>query len=435
MLTLEEYIKQLQTVPGTNTNSNYTVRQAVQQPRKELKVKQQARKTSTDRSWRNVQKRRKTGKSADDEARERAIREATQPTWRTDVADALHTIGNLSTGAAAIGGLVMAPIPTALAIAGGAAGGVAVDKAVDHFTDSNSWAQWLNRRLGLRDNSMIGQFTNPGMIVGGTIGAKAVPAISKGFKYVWEAIPKGKSAPKIDLSNNIDLSHINLKSPLMTNVSDLRAAITSKDLANRKFFSVEEYGPEPIYTRETVPKKIKVKMAEDDVNPTLNDDITYMNENFDGKTMSTMQVARNRLKLWKESPHGRAINFGGDTDLSTSSWPQTLKFNMNRHLDGTGTAYIPDNYGTTESFLNNAGELPINQETVNYFNTLIQEFNQKTGLNLSKARFVPEKIRTYPDGTPIITKSTGKPAVVPARIYVPNLGLIKHKYGAKIMPN
>jgi hypothetical protein len=44
---------------------------------------------------------------------------------------------------------------------------------------------------------------------------------------------------------------------------------------------------------------------------------------------------------------------------------------MNRHLDGTGTAYIPDNYGTTESFLNNAGELPINQETVNYFNTLI----------------------------------------------------------------
>lgn len=84
--------------------------------------------------------------------------------------------------------------------------------------------------------------------------------------------------------------------------------------------------------------------------------------------------------------------------------------------------------------IGNEGELPINQETVDYFNTLIEEFNQKTGLNLSKARFVPEKIRTYPDGTPIITKSTGKPAVVPARIYVPNLGLIKHKYGAKITP-
>ena len=107
---------------------------------------------------------------------------------------------------------------------------------------------------------------------------------------------------------------------------------------------------------------------------------------------------------------------------------------MNRHLDGTGTAYIPDNYGTTESFLNNAGELPISQETVDYFNTLIEEFNAKTGLNLSKARFVPEKVRTYSDGTPIITKSTGKPVVVPARIYVPNLGLIKHKQGAKIMP-
>lgn len=203
-----------------------------------------------------------------------------------------------------------------------------------------------------------------------------------------------------------------------------RNSIKPEDLASRKFFSVEEYGPEPIYTRETVPKKIEVKMAEDDVNPTLYDDITYMNENFDGKTMSTMQVARNRLKLWKESPHGRAINFGGDTDLSTSSWPQTLKFNMNRHLDGTGTAYIPDNYGTTESFLNNAGELPINQETVDYFNTLIEEFNQKTGLNLSKARFVPESTKQLPAGRVLRT---------PARIYVPNLGLIKHKHGAKIM--
>jgi hypothetical protein len=105
----------------------------------------------------------------------------------------------------------MAPIPTALAIAGGAAG----DKAVDRFTDSSNWAQWFNRKLGLRDNSMIGQFTNPGMIVGGTIGAKAAPAVSKGFKYAWEAIPRGKTAPKIDLSNNIDLSHITLESPLI----------------------------------------------------------------------------------------------------------------------------------------------------------------------------------------------------------------------------
>ena len=126
-----------------------------------------------------------------------------------------------------------------------------------------------------------------------------------------------------------------------------------------------------------------------------------------------MQVARNRLKLWKESPHGRAINFGGDTDLSTSSWPQTLKFFMNRHIDGTGTAYIPDNYGTTESFLNNAGELPINQETVDYFNALIKEFNEKTGLNLSKARFVPESKKQLPAGRTLKT---------PARIYVPNLG-------------
>jgi hypothetical protein len=44
-----------------------------------------------------------------------------------------------------------------------------------------------------------------------------------------------------------------ISEPLMDSKSDLRAAITPEDLANRKFFSVEEYGPEPVYTRETVP--------------------------------------------------------------------------------------------------------------------------------------------------------------------------------------
>lgn len=252
----------------------------------------------------------------------------------------------------------------------------------------------------------------------------------KGFKYASDVIPKVASFGVSNLTGKWTQFGNNMYrlKPGHAGMNGLfverRAAIRPEDLANRKFFSVEEYGSEPIYIRETVPKKIQVKMAEDDVNPTLNDDITYMNENFDGKTMSTGQVARNRLKLWKESPHGRAINFGGDTDLSTSSWPQVLKFNMNRHLDGTGTAYIPDNYGTVESFLNNAGELPISQETVNYFNTLIEEFNQKTGLKLSKARYVPESTKQLPAGRILRT---------PARIYVPNLGLIKHKIGGKII--
>ena len=84
-----------------------------------------------------------------------------------------------------------------------------------------------------------------------------------------------------------------------------------------------------------------------------------------------MEVARNRLKSWKESPHGRAIGFASDNDLSTDSWPQMLKFAMNRHLDGTGTAFVPDDFGQVESFLNNAGHAPINEQTVENLNRLI----------------------------------------------------------------
>ena len=201
-----------------------------------------------------------------------------------------------------------------------------------------------------------------------------------------------------------------------------RAAITAEQLNNRKYFPVEIYGKEPIYTRKTFPKII-VREAEDIENPTITDDITYMNENFGEHTMDTRQVAANRLKLWRESPHGRAINFGSDLDLSTDSWWDTFRFNMNRHLDGTGTAYIPDNFGQTEMFLNKAGHRPISQETVDFFNAGIDKYNARTGLNIPHARFVPETTKHLP---------AGRTLNIPARIYTPNLGLMKHKNGGII---
>jgi len=66
----------------------------------------------------------------------------------------------------------------------------------------------------------------------------------------------------------------------------MRAAITPEQLANRKYFPIEIYGRKPIYTRETFPR-IVVREAEDIENPTMMDDITYMNENFDEHTMDT----------------------------------------------------------------------------------------------------------------------------------------------------
>jgi len=96
---------------------------------------------------------------------------------------------------------------------------------------------------------------------------------------------------------------------------------------------------------------------------------------------------------------------------------------MNRHLDGTGTAYIPDNFGQTEMFLNKAGHRPISQETVDFFNAGIDKYNARTGLNIPYARFVPETTKYLP---------AGRTLKIPARIYAPNLGLMKHKNGGII---
>ena len=272
------------------------------------------------------------------------------------------------------------------------------------------------------------------------------------MKGLWKGLTSGTVTPSLsNIGNLIESTYKYYIAPeittqggvapspgLIRNPSQIvkrgRLAIKASDLAKRKFFPIEEYGEQPIYSRNTLPKSIRLRDAEDITNPTLSDDITYMNENFGGQNFSTMEIARKRIKSWKESPHGRAIGFASDNDLSTDSWPQMLKFAQNRHLDGTGTAFVPNDSGQTESFLNTAGHTPITEETVRKFNEMIADFNKATGLNLSKARFVPEQPLFYPDGSPIITKITGKQASTPARIYVPNIGLVKHKHGAKIMP-
>ena len=107
--------------------------------------------------------------------------------------------------------------------------------------------------------------------------------------------------------------------PLMDSKSDLRAAITPEDLTNRKFFSVEEYGPEPIYTRETVPDKIRIREG----------DITESHMN-DGTPGSEVNDANKVANEWfNKADHGQGVSYETDYSLSTDSYPIAL-LKMNR---------------------------------------------------------------------------------------------------------
>ncbi len=67
--------------------------------------------------------------------------------------------------AALAGSLVLNPLGTLGALAGGTVGGKAVDKASQAFT-GKTWAENVVDRLGLQTPTLA-EFTNPGMWVGG----------------------------------------------------------------------------------------------------------------------------------------------------------------------------------------------------------------------------------------------------------------------------
>ena len=202
--------------------------------------------------------------------------------------------------------------------------------------------------------------------------------------------------------------------PLMDSKSDLRAAITPEDLTNRKFFSVEEYGPEPVYTRETVPKKIELRRdwEADPLDDNANLDITYMDYNFDhSKPMSPMNVLKNMSERFNKSAHGRGVGFDEHEALSTDSYPLALAQFQRLHNKGLGTFFIPQQLERTPKILlNKAGNRPISQETVDWLNAKINS----SGFTIPKAELVTVN---------------GK-----QRIAVSPIGLFKHKNGAKITP-
>lgn len=173
----QAYIQsQLNFVPGMNITSNTSVQQINQQARQNEKVEREIPKTRAEGSYRNVERRHKSGKTKDQEDTERDIKLATQPTWRSDVADALHYAG---TGLSTVGGglaLLSNPITTGTALVGGIVGGRAVDKASQNLT-GKTWAENVQEKLGLQTPTLA-EFTNPGYFIGGGLGLKGKGALN-----------------------------------------------------------------------------------------------------------------------------------------------------------------------------------------------------------------------------------------------------------------
>lgn len=174
---------------------------------------------------------------------------------------------------------------------------------------------------------------------------------AKGFKYASEAIPK---FARFGISNHtgnwtrfgnnmyrLKPGYVGMNGVQM----ERRAVIIPEDLTNRKFFSVEEYGPEPIYTRKTVPEEIELR-RDWNVDPLIDNpdlDITYMDYNFDHTNpMSPMEVIKNMSERFNKSAHGRAVGFDEHRALSTDSYPLALAQFKRLHDKELGTFFIPE---------------------------------------------------------------------------------------------
>ena len=91
-------------------------------------------------------------------------------TWRSKIADKLHTTGVGLTGVGLVGSFAMAPAATALGMAGGIAGEKVVDKVSKKIT-GRTWNENMKKYLGL--SPTLSSMLNPGGWIGGGLGVKA----------------------------------------------------------------------------------------------------------------------------------------------------------------------------------------------------------------------------------------------------------------------
>ena len=167
-------------IPGTNNNSNISVIQTIQDARQKEQINRESPKTRAEGSYRNIERRRQSGKTKDQEDTEKDIKLATQPTAWKDAADISNAVGKGLLTTALGAGLISNPLTTLGAIAGGTVGGRAFDKLSQRFT-GKTWAENIKDRLGLHSDALP-EFFNPGMLLGG-LGAgmtgKGIPTLIK----------------------------------------------------------------------------------------------------------------------------------------------------------------------------------------------------------------------------------------------------------------
>lgn len=111
-------------------------------------------------------------------------------------------------GLGALGaGAISAPLATALGLAGGYAGGKAVDKGMQ-FGTGKTWGEWMSDKTGLPE--WFSEYTNPGAIVGGTAAA--------GLGY--SKLASAYTNPNSLLNRNIRTEIYNRKFPFTYDMMD-----------------------------------------------------------------------------------------------------------------------------------------------------------------------------------------------------------------------
>lgn len=197
---------------------------------------------------------------------------------------------------------------------------------------------------------------------------------------------------------------------------------TAEELAARKFFPIEQYGDAPIYSVETMPKEFKIRRPVIEESPTIDEDITYLDFNFDHSTpMSSREAVRKAQSLFDKSPHGRLFVQNTYNDLSTDSYDWTIHQLGKWAKEGKGHFYFPESAGKQPTItLNHSGKRPYTRETVDLLNQKIARLNQKYNLNVPQAEWVE---------VPPVNPKFGKTIY---QIRVSPLGFFKFKNGGLI---
>lgn len=245
---------------------------------------------------------------------------------------------------------------------------------------------------------------------------------AKGFKYASDIIPRVAQFGVSNHTGNWTRFGNNMYrlKPGYAGMNSFqverRTTVTPEDLANRKFFPVEEYGSEPIYTRETAPTRIKVKEG----------DITesHMNDGTPGSEVTDANKVAN--EWFNNANHGQSVSYETDYSLSTDSYPIAL-LKMNRWQQQGLGQFVESESAPQWMRLNRLGNKSFEE-----LQKAINRVNKLTGQNYKIKQMLSPMIGA--NGQPTLHPITKQPLMAKG-IYVQPVGFFKYKKGSKIHAN